>query len=134
MFLFLKKLQFFCSRNLCFKFNFILNLILKYDKITPVIILEEIFVTITGTFYKYGTSPIKVGQVAKLLKDTDNMFDNRAISVSLPGLGIVGYVANSPHTIAEGTKSADEIYNLFDSETYCRIMFIKENTIIGKIL
>ncbi len=101
---------------------------------TSVIILEEIFVTITGTFYKYGTSPIKVGQVAKLLKDTDNMFDSKAISVSLPGLGIVGYVANSPHTVAEGTKSADEIYNIIGDNTYCCIMFIKENTIIGKIL
>lgn len=96
--------------------------------------MEEIFVTITGTFYKYGTSPIKTGQIAKLLKDTDNMFDSRAISVSLPGLGVIGFVANSPHTVAQGTKSADEIYNLIDGETYCKILFIKESTIIGKIL
>lgn len=99
-----------------------------------VINLQENFVTITGTIYKYGSSPIKAGQIVKLIKDAENMFDTNAIAVTLPGLGKVGYVANSKHTVLSGTKSADEIYSTFENECFCKIIKKEPKSLIGKIL
>ena len=96
--------------------------------------MEDIFVTIVGSAHHYGPSPLKIGIIVKLSKDIENVFDPDAISVSLPGLGVVGYVANSDTTIAEGTKSASDIQNIIKNEAFCRIMFKTTDRIIGKIL
>ena len=36
----------------------------------------------------------------RLVKEPDNNFDSEAIKVEIDGLGHIGYVANSPYTIA----------------------------------
>lgn len=35
----------------------------------------------------------------KLIKEPDNEVDSEAIRVEMDGLGLVGYVANSPYTV-----------------------------------
>ena len=53
----------------------------------------------TGLNYRYGTMPFAVGQKVRLVKEPDNQADREAIRAELPGLGKVGYVANSTHTV-----------------------------------
>ena len=57
------------------------------------------YVTLTGLNYRFGTQPFTVGQKVKLVKEPENDFDHEAIRAELPGLGKVGYVANSTHTV-----------------------------------
>jgi len=96
--------------------------------------MEDIFITISGTSHYYGSALLKIGTVLKLRKDFDNPFDVDAISVSLPSLGIMGYVANSETTLANGTKSASEIYSKIADEAFCIVMFKTEKYIVAKIL
>ena len=63
------------------------------------------FVTITGIHYHFGSKPFAVGQKVKLVKEPDNCYDKEAIRAELPGLGCVGYVANSPRTDCAGRLS-----------------------------
>ncbi len=44
----------------------------------------------------------------KLVKEPDNEFDKEAIKVELDGLGLVGYVANSPFTVQGESMSEVE--------------------------
>ena len=66
--------------------------------------MKRIFFTITGTSHRYGQEFFKPGMVVKLTKEPDNQADKEAIKVELEGLGHVGYVANSPYTVAGETE------------------------------
>ena len=61
------------------------------------------YVTLTGLNYRFGTQPFTVGQKVKLVKEPENDFDREAIRAELPGLGKVGYVANSTKIGAAAT-------------------------------
>ncbi|NLL81647.1 MAG: DNA-binding protein, partial [Tissierellia bacterium] len=52
----------------------------------------------------------------------------------LESVGKVGYVANSTHTVARGTKSAGRIYDQFEETIYCEVAFIVKDTVIAKII
>lgn len=49
-----------------------------------------------------------------LIKDPDNEHDNEAIRAEMDGLGKIGYVANSPHTIVGESYSAGRLYDKID--------------------
>lgn len=55
------------------------------------------FITIVGLNSYYGTAPFHEGQKLTLVKEPENRHDKEAIRVELPGLGLVGYVANSTY-------------------------------------
>ena len=47
----------------------------------------------------------------KLLKEPDNEYDKEAIKVEMPGIGQMGYVANSPYTVVGESYSAGRLYD-----------------------
>ena len=47
----------------------------------------------------------------KLAKEPDNEMDKEAIKVEMDGLGLVGYVANSPFTVQGESMSAGRLYD-----------------------
>ena len=47
----------------------------------------------------------------KLAKEPDNEMDKEAIKVEMDGLGLVGYVANSPFTVQVESMSAGRVYD-----------------------
>ena len=96
--------------------------------------MNEIFVTIVGTSHRFGASHLKRGTVLKLSKEPENLFDPCAISASLPALGVVGYVANNPSTIIEGTTDANGVYSLLGDTCYCQIALKCDKGLIAKIL
>lgn len=73
--------------------------------------MKKVYFTITGTKYHYGQEFLKPGMKVKLEKEPDNQYDSEAIRVTLKGLGHIGYVANSAHTVKGESWSAGRIYD-----------------------
>lgn len=61
--------------------------------------MANYYFTITGTNYRYGLDIFEKGMNVKLTKEPDNEHDREAIKVEVDGLGLCGYVANSPKTV-----------------------------------
>ena len=73
--------------------------------------MEKIYFTIAGTSHHFGQEFFEPKMEVKLVKEPDNEYDKEAIRVELEGLGIVGYVANSPYTVQGESMSAGRIYD-----------------------
>lgn len=73
--------------------------------------MSTIYFTITGLRYYYGSEFLKKDMVVKLVKDPENKYDKEAIKVEMEGLGKIGYVANSPHTVLGESYSAGRLYD-----------------------
>lgn len=70
-----------------------------------------IYITITGTCHYHGQEFIEPGMTIHLIKDPDNEYDREAIRAEMEGLGKIGYVANSPHTVLGESYSAGRLYD-----------------------
>ena len=68
--------------------------------------MTKIYFTIAGT-QDYFEPKMEV----KLVKEPDNEVDKEAIKIEMDGLGIVGYVANSPYTVQGESMSAGRLYD-----------------------
>ena len=66
----------------------------------------------------------------KLVKDPDNEYDNEAIRVELEGLGLVGYVANSPRTVVGESFSAGRLYDKIEDTAEGTVLFNVENGVL----
>ena len=95
---------------------------------------EENYITINGTNFFHGLKPFKIGSIIKLIKDPENDYDTEAIQVEIRYAGQVGYVANSPKTVAKGTMSAGRIYDKIMDTDFAKVKFILNNEIIAKVL
>ena len=73
--------------------------------------MKKIYFTITGCQHYHGLCFMKKCMKVKLIKEPDNEFDKEAIRVEMPGLGKVGYVANSSYTVKGESWSAGRIYD-----------------------
>ncbi len=73
--------------------------------------MEKIYFTIAGTKHHYGQEYFEPKMEVELIKEPDNEFDKEAIKVEMDGLGLVGYVANSPYTVQGESMSAGRLYD-----------------------
>lgn len=73
--------------------------------------MEKMYFTIAGTRHHYGQEYFEPKMEVKLIKEPDNKADKEAIRVELDGLGLVGYVANSPYTVLGESMSAGRLYD-----------------------
>ncbi|WP_254244667.1 HIRAN domain-containing protein [Holdemanella biformis] len=76
--------------------------------------MSNMYFTITGFNHYYGDSFLEREMVVYLKKEKDNEYDKEAISVNYPGLGKIGYVANSPYTVIgeSGTMSRKRTHKI----------------------
>ncbi len=74
-----------------------------------------------------------VGDLVILVKDLDDDNDEVAIRVEMPAFGRIGYVATSVQNCAEGTESAELIYDTFDGACFARVMFVTQKEAIAKM-
>lgn len=95
--------------------------------------MEEVFITITGIDYYLGKKPFKVGRKVRLVKE-ENVHDAEAIRVELPYIDTIGYVANSTHTVYDGTLSAGRVYEKIGEKAVVQVMFITHSAVIAKVL
>lgn len=73
--------------------------------------MNKIYFTIAGTQHHFGQEYFEPKMEVKLVKEPDNEYDKEAIRVEMDGLGLVGYVANSPYTIQGESMSAGRLYD-----------------------
>jgi len=93
-----------------------------------------IYITIVGINHYFGAEIFKIDQNIKLKKDYNNPHDDEAIRVEIESIGKVGYVANSTHTVAKGTRSAGRIYDTFTDSCDGKVKFIVKDRVIAEIL
>ena len=91
------------------------------------------YVTLTGLNYRFGTQPFAVGQKVKLVKEPENDFDREAIRAELPGLGKVGYVANSTHTVLGDCYSAGRIYDKIGAAATAKVKYVLANAVVCSV-
>ena len=92
--------------------------------------MDRAYFTITGTQYRYGKKFFEPGMKVILNKELDNEFDSEAIKVELEGLGLVGYVANSPYTVLGESMSAGRIYDKIGDATEGTVLYVLPNGVL----
>ena len=96
--------------------------------------MKELYVTITGFKYYYGQAPFKVGRKIKFVKEPDNPYDAEAIRATMKNIGTVGYIANTPYTMAVGTRSAGAIGHKVKKKFTVEVMFITGTKVICRVV
>lgn len=92
--------------------------------------MDKMYFTITGTNYYFGKDFFESGMTVKLVKEPDNAHDREAIKVELPGLGVVGYVANSPYTVLGESFSAGRLYDKIGDTAKGNVLYVLQNGIL----
>lgn len=86
--------------------------------------MSKVFFTITGTSKHYGHEFFEPEMTVRLVKEPDNKFDAEAIKVELEGLGHVGYVANSLHTVVGKSYSAGRLYDKIGDTAEGTVLYV----------
>ena len=92
--------------------------------------MKKIYFTITGTQYRFGHEFLKPGMKVKLEKEPDNKYDPEAIKVMVNGLGHIGYVANSTHTVKGESWSAGRIYDRFGKKAVGTVKYELQDSVL----
>ena len=95
--------------------------------------MAKIYFTLTGTKYYYGKDFLKPGIILQLKKELDNKYDKEAIVVRMEGLGDIGHVANSTHTVIGESMSAGRIYDKIGDTAKAKVVMVTEYGTICKI-
>ena len=86
--------------------------------------MKKTYFTITGMNYYYGTDVVKKGDIVTIVKEPDNQYDKEAILVKVDGLGAIGHVANSVHTVLGESCSAGRIYDRFKKKAKGKVVVV----------
>lgn len=87
--------------------------------------MSDIYFTIAGTNHWHGQEFIEPGMEVLLKKEPDNEVDKEAIKVEMPGIGQIGYVANSPYTVLGESYSAGRLYDKIQGDVaYGRVLYV----------
>lgn len=95
--------------------------------------MKKMYVTITGCVYRYGLAVFKPGMTVTLIKEPENKYDREAIRVEVEGLGIVGYIANSPKTVRGTSMSAGRLYDKIGGKVKATVDFILPDSVICSV-
>lgn len=92
--------------------------------------MADIYFTIAGTNHHYGQEFIEPKMEVKLVKEPDNEYDKEAIKVELPGLGLIGYVANSLYTVVGESYSTGRLYDKIGDEATGTVLYVLPNGVL----
>ena len=95
--------------------------------------MDATYVTLVGFGSETGGKAFRDGLPVLLVKEPENEYDGEAIRVELPGVGRIGYVANSTSTVARGTASAGRAYDTFGKACFATILFVVRGTAIARL-
>lgn len=95
--------------------------------------MKNLFFTLTGCNYRFGNDFLEPGMKLKLKKEPDNTYDKEAIKVELKGLGQLGYVANSVHTVKGDSLSAGRLYDKIGKKATAKVVVVIPGGAICKI-
>ena len=94
---------------------------------------RKIYFTITGLKFRYGTDFLERGDIVRLVKEPDNEHDSEAIKVEIDGLGKIGYVANSVHTVLGDSYSAGRLYDKFKDDAEGTVRYITDKGVVCEL-
>ena len=86
--------------------------------------MAKIYFTIAGTKYHHGQEFFEPKMEVKLVKEPDNEVDKEAIKVEMPGIGLIGYVANSPYTVIGESFSAGRLYDKIGDTAMGTVLYV----------
>ena len=86
--------------------------------------MERIYFTIAGMNHHFGQEFMEPKMQVKLTKEPDNEFDKEAIKVEMDGLGLIGYVANSPYTVQGESMSAGRLYDKMEETATGTVLYV----------
>ena len=95
--------------------------------------MKKTYFTITGTWYHYGPNVLHKKDKVKLIKEPDNKYDSEAIRVEVKGLGKVGYVANSPHTVLGESISAGRLYDRIGKKARGTVVAVTDRGVVCRL-
>lgn len=95
--------------------------------------MSEIYFTIAGTNHWHGDEFIEPKMEVKLVKEPDNEVDTEAIKVEMPGIGQIGYVANSPYTVIGESYSAGRLYDKIGDEAKGTVLYVLPKGVLCSI-
>ena len=87
---------------------------------------RTIYFTIAGMNFRYGRDFAERGMAVTLEKDPANEYDKEAIKVNMPGLGQIGWVANSVGTVLGECYSAGRIYDKIGDTAEATIAYVTQ--------
>ena len=96
--------------------------------------MEKIYFTIAGTRHHYGQEYFEPKMEVKLIKEQDNKFDKEAIKVEMDGLGLVGYVANSPYTVLGESMSAGRLYDRIGDSARGSVKYVLPQGVLCELI
>lgn len=86
--------------------------------------MAEIYFTIAGTNHHHGQDFLEPKMKVKLVKEPDNEYDKEAIKVEMPGIGHIGYVANSPYMVVGESYSAGRLYDKIGDTAKGTVLYV----------
>ena len=92
--------------------------------------MKKIFFTIVGANHRLGRDVLEPEMTVRLVKEPDNKADREAIRVELEGLGKIGYVANSTHTVIGESYSAGRLYDKIGDTAEGVVLYVLDNGIL----
>ena len=95
--------------------------------------MSNMYITIAGTQFRYGSEFLEKGMTVKLIKEPDNEYDKEAIRVELKPIGAIGYVANSVKTVIGDCYSAGRLYDKIGDKEKAEILYVLPNGIIAEV-
>lgn len=95
--------------------------------------MKKIYFTITGNWYYYGPNVLHKKDKVRLVKEPDNKHDSEAIRVEVKGLGKVGYVANSPHTVLGESFSAGRLYDRMEKKAKGTVVAVTDRGVLCRL-
>lgn len=95
---------------------------------------KDMYFTIVATDFYFGSSFMERGDKVTLEKEPDNEHDKEAIMVKMEGLGRVGYVANSTHTVKGESMSAGRMYDKVEDGVQAEIMYVMDRGVLCRII
>lgn len=93
----------------------------------------DIYITVVGLRFYHGKEFAEKNMEFTLEKEPDNKYDKEAIKVLLPGLGQIGYVANSPRTVVGDCFSAGRLYDKMGKKCFAKLKYCLDNAILCKV-
>lgn len=92
--------------------------------------MAKVYFTLTGTRYYFGNDFLKPKMQINLVKEPENKYDKEAIRIEFPGLGKIGYVANSPYTVLGESMSAGRMYEICKKKATGKVEIITPHGVI----
>ena len=86
--------------------------------------MANIYFTVSGTNHYHGQEFIEPGMKVMLEKEPENEYESEAIKVVMPGIGQIGYVANSPYTVLGESMSAGRIYDKIGNTAEGSVLYV----------